>query len=137
MIKLFYPYEYVESVFVIDYDKLYQMGYRGIIFDIDNTLVHHGDDSTREIDELFKVIHQKGFKTLLLSNNSDERINRFNKNINTQFISNADKPKTKNYLKAIEMMNIKKEEVVFVGDQIFTDILGANLSGMANVLAAS
>jgi len=46
MFRLFYPYEYVESVFTIDYNKLYSLGYRGIIFDIDNTLVHHGEDST-------------------------------------------------------------------------------------------
>ena len=46
MIKKYYPYEYAESVFMIDYQKLYQKGFRGIIFDIDNTLVHHGDDST-------------------------------------------------------------------------------------------
>ena len=47
MFKKFYPYAYVESVFVIDYQKLYEKGYRGLIFDIDNTLVHHGDDSTK------------------------------------------------------------------------------------------
>ena len=77
MFKLFYPYEYVESVFSIDYNKLYDMGYRGLIFDIDNTLVHHGDDSTPEIDNLFKVIQNIGFKTLLLSNNNEERIKKF------------------------------------------------------------
>ena len=56
MIKKYYPYEYAESVFMIDYQKLYQKGFRGIIFDIDNTLVHHGDDSTPEIDDLFRKI---------------------------------------------------------------------------------
>ena len=53
MFKRFYPYAYVDSVFAINYQKLYNMGYRGLIFDIDNTLVHHGDDSTPEIDDLF------------------------------------------------------------------------------------
>ncbi|MEI3400970.1 MAG: hypothetical protein V8R51_00780 [Clostridia bacterium] len=70
MFKVFYPYEYVDSVFSINYDELYNKGYRGIIFDIDNTLVHHGDDATKEIEELFKEIHNIGFKTLLLSNNN-------------------------------------------------------------------
>ena len=69
MIKKYYPYEYAESVFMIDYQKLYQKGFRGIIFDIDNTLVHHGDDSTPEIDDLFRKIQGLGLKTLLLSNN--------------------------------------------------------------------
>ena len=134
MFKLFYPYEYVDSVFSIDYNQLYNMGYRGLIFDIDNTLVHHGDNSTEEIDELFKTIQNIGFKTLLLSNNNEERVKRFLSNIDSLYICDAEKPKTTNYLKAIEMMNVKKEETLFIGDQIFTDILGANKSGIANIL---
>ena len=83
MIKKYYPYEYAESVFMIDYQKLYQKGFRGIIFDIDNTLVHHGDDSTPEIDDLFRKIQGLGLKTLLLSNNDRGRVERFIKNIDT------------------------------------------------------
>ncbi len=134
MFKVLYPYEYVESVFSIDYGKLYSLGYRGIIFDIDNTLVHHGEDSTEEVDELFQTIHAAGLKTLLLSNNDDERISRFLKNIDSLYISNARKPHTENYLKAVRMLNIKKAEAVFIGDQIFTDIYGANKCGIHNIL---
>ena len=134
MFKIFYPCEYVESVFSIDYNKLYNKGYRGIIFDIDNTLVPHGNDSTQEIDELFTEIHNLGLKTLLLSNNGEKRIKKFNENINSLYICNSDKPKVGNYLKAIEMLNIKKEEAIFIGDQIFTDIYGANRSGIDNIL---
>lgn len=134
MLKLFYPYEYVESVFSINYNKLYKMGYRGLIFDIDNTLVHHGDDSTPEIDNLFQTIQNIGFKTLLLSNNNEERIKRFIKNIDSLYICDAEKPNTANYFKAVEMMKISKEKLLYIGDQIFTDILGANRSGIANIL---
>lgn len=134
MFKIFYPYEYVDSVFTIDYDKLYSLGYRGVIFDIDNTLVHHGEDSTYEVDELFQQIHKTGLKTLLLSNNNAERIERFLANIDSLYISEADKPKVDNYYKAVDMLGIKKESVVFVGDQLFTDIYGANKCGMANIL---
>ena len=112
MIKKYYPYEYAESVFMIDYQKLYQKGFRGIIFDIDNTLVHHGDDSTPEIDDLFRKIQRLGLKTLLLSNNDRGRVERFIKNIDTPYICDADKPNPQNYLKAVEMLNIKKEEAV-------------------------
>ena len=112
MIKKYYPYEYAESVFMIDYQKLYQKGFRGIIFDIDNTLVHHGDDSTPEIDDLFRKIQGLGLKTLLLSNNDRGRVERFIKNIDTPYICDADKPNPQNYLKAVEMLNIKKEEAV-------------------------
>lgn len=134
MLKMFYPYEYVKSVFDIDYDKLYALGYRGIIFDIDNTLVHHGEDSTTEVDELFRQIHKVGFKTLLLSNNNTERIECFLKNIESPYIPDADKPKVENYDKAIKMLGLQKDEVVFVGDQLFTDIYGANKCGMASIL---
>lgn len=134
MLNKLYPYEYVDSVFSINFNELYKKGYRGIIFDIDNTLVHHGEDSTKEIDELFREIQKIGFKTLLLSNNGEERINRFLKNIKSLYISNAQKPKKSNYLKALKMLNLNKKEVVFIGDQIFTDILGANRSGIPNIL---
>lgn len=134
MFKIFYPYEYVKNVFSIDYDKLYGKGYRGLIFDIDNTLVHHGDDSTDEVDELFKYIQQIGFKTIILSNNSEERVKRFLKNINSLYIYDAKKPATLNYLKAIEKLGLKKEEAAVIGDQIFTDIWGANKSGIPSIL---
>lgn len=134
MLKNFYPYEYVDSVFSLDYNKLYNKGYRGIIFDIDNTLVHHGENSTKEIDNLFKTIQNIGFKTLILSNNNENRVKRFLSNISSLYICSAEKPKTTNYLKAVEMLDLEKEEVIFIGDQIFTDILGANRSGLANIL---
>lgn len=134
MFKMLYPYEYEESVFTIDYNKLYNLGYRGIIFDIDNTLVHHGEDSTPEVDELFREIHKVGLKTILLSNNNAARIERFLTNIDSMYIPDADKPNVANYFKAIEMLGLKKDEVVFVGDQVFTDIYGANKSGIASIL---
>ena len=61
MFKNFYPYEYVKSVFEIDYKKLHNIGIRGLIFDIDNTLVHHGDDASSRVIHLFKKIHNSGF----------------------------------------------------------------------------
>ena len=134
MMKLLYPYECAKSVFAVDYEKLYENGFRGLIFDIDNTLVHHGDDSTPEIDNLFNKLHEIGFKTLLLSNNGEERVQRFLKNIDSYYICNASKPKPGGYKKAAEMMNLKKEQTVFFGDQIFTDILGANLLGIKSIL---
>lgn len=134
MLKKFYPYKYVESVFVIDYKKLFDIGYRGLIFDIDSTLVPHGNDSTMEVDKLFKEINEIGFKTVLLSNNTTERIERFMKNIDSMYISDARKPDTCNYLKAVSMLGIEKKEALVIGDQIFTDILGANRSGIDSIL---
>ena len=89
MLERWYPTAHVPSVFAIDYEKLAALGYKGILFDIDNTLVHHGDDSTPEVDALFRHIHSLGLKTLLLSDNSAVRIERFNRNIRTLFIGQA------------------------------------------------
>ncbi len=134
MFWLLFPYEYVDSVFSIDYLKLMQKGYKGIIFDIDMTLVPHGADSTKEIDALFKTVQELGLKTLLLTNNSEERVRRFTKNIDTLYLCDANKPEPEGFLKAVEMMEIQKEETVYIGDQIFIDIYGANKCGIANIL---
>ncbi|GGE38084.1 YqeG family HAD IIIA-type phosphatase [Streptococcus himalayensis] len=134
MLHQLYPYEFVDSVFTIDYEALKKQGFKAVIFDIDSTLVPHGRPSTPAIDELFQMIHQLGLKTFLLSNNSSERIEQFIRNIDTEFISIANKPNKDAYLQAVERLGVKKEEVVFVGDQLFTDILGANRAQMANIL---
>ena len=100
MLERWYPTAHVPSVFAIDYEKLSALGYKGILFDIDNTLVHHGDDSTPEVDALFRHIHSLGLKTLLLSDNSAVRIERFNRNIRTLFIAEAGKPDPAAYRRA-------------------------------------
>ena len=134
MFSVFYPDAYVEDVFSINYKDLYIKGYRGLIFDIDNTLVKHGGDSTSQVDELFSWLHEIGFVTILLSNNSERRIQRFNKNIQSEFVAAAEKPNPLAFLRAVEMTGCRKEECVVVGDQMFTDIRGANRAGIKSVL---
>ena len=134
MLRLFYPGAYADNVFAIDFQKLYDKGYRGILFDVDNTLVHHGEDSTPEVDELFCKLHKMGFKTVLVSDNGKSRLQRFIANIDTPYIDNADKPQTKSYYKALELLGVAKEQAVCIGDQVFTDILGANRSGIDSIL---
>ena len=134
LLERYYPRGHADSVFMIDYTKLYKKGCRAVIFDIDNTLVHHGDDSTPEVDDLFVKIHAAGLKTLLLTNNDEERVLRFIRNIDTEYICDADKPDTSGYLKALEKLGVKRTQAVVIGDQLFTDILGANRSGIAGIL---
>lgn len=134
MFRLLYPFEYVESVFTIDYEKLAEMGYRGLIFDIDNTLVCHGADSNERVDALFLRLHSLGFQTLLLSNNREKRVKRFLRNIDSLYIANAMKPFRGGYNRAVKKMGLSKNEVVFIGDQIFTDTFGANRSGLPSIL---
>lgn len=134
LFEKYYPRGYAKSVFAIDYEKLYEKGCRAVIFDIDNTLVHHGDNSTPEVDELFVKIHAAGLKTVLLTNNDEERVLRFIKNIDTEYICDAEKPNPSGYIQAIEKLGVKRSQAVVIGDQLFTDILGANRSGIAGIL---
>ncbi len=133
-IHIFYPCALAESVFTIDYGALMRMGYKGIIFDIDNTLVPHGKDSTPEVDEFFAKIHSAGLITVFLSNNSRERVERFNKNISSPFVSSAGKPIPVNFRKAAKLTGLDRKKIIYIGDQIFTDILGANLAGLDSIL---
>ncbi|MCG8453167.1 MAG: YqeG family HAD IIIA-type phosphatase [Spirochaetales bacterium] len=134
MFKNFFPYEYVKSVFHIDYPKLFRTGYRGILFDIDNTLVHHGKDSNHQIESLLRYLQTLNFKIVLVSNNSKERIERFIKNIEIPYVDEAMKPHRTGYVKALEILNLEKNQVFCVGDQVFTDIVGSNRCGIASIL---
>jgi HAD superfamily phosphatase (TIGR01668 family) len=134
MLRRFYPKRLAKSSYTINYEKLYKEGYRGILFDIDNTLVEHGADASERAIELFTRLKQIGFQTCLISNNSDQRVSRFNKKIGANYIYKANKPAKKNYIKATEIMGTKIRNTVFVGDQLFTDVFGANRVGMMTYL---
>lgn len=134
MLQSFYPKKRAKSIYEINFAKLYEVGYRGVIFDIDNTLVPHGKPATPEIIEFFEQLRSIGFQTRLLSNNQMERVEPFALAVQSQFICNAHKPARTNYLLAVREMGIKIDETVFVGDQLFTDIYGANRSKIESIL---
>lgn len=134
MFKMFFPDEYLESTYKINFEELYRKGYRGIIFDIDNTLVPHGAPSDQRSEKLFKKLKQIGFQCCLLSNNQYQRVSSFNEKIQVHFIENAHKPSRKNYLRAMELMGTSLENTLFVGDQLFTDVYGAKRVGIHNIL---
>ena len=134
IVTRYWPDAYAESVWTIDYEKLYRMGYRGLIFDIDNTIVPHGEPSTPEADALMAEIRAVGFKVLMLSNNSIARVTSFVENMDVLYICNADKPDPAGFEKAVEMLGTGKAQTLCIGDQVFTDILGANMAGIRSIL---
>ncbi len=134
MFQRFYPEQCAKSAYSINYQELYNKGFRGLLFDIDNTLVKHGEDATKEAIALFKQLKKLGFRLCLISNNQVERVERFNKDIQVQYIYNAHKPSRKNYLKAMELMGTDVSNTMFIGDQLFTDVYGASRAGMHNIL---
>ena len=134
LFKNLYPTEYYESSYVIDYERLYEEGYRCVIYDIDNTLVEHGAPADERALALMERLKSIGMKITFLSNNKEPRVKMFNEQIGANYIFKAGKPSTKNYLKAVEDMGCSKEQALFVGDQLFTDIWGANRAGIRSAL---
>ena len=134
MFKTFYPGEYLDSTYLINFEKLYIDGYRGLIFDIDNTLVEHGVAADQRAIDLFVKLRKIGFHTCLISNNQEPRVKPFADKVKTMFVSNAHKPSTINYIKAMRLMSTDKENTIFIGDQLFTDVWGANRAGIRTIL---
>ena len=134
MFKSFYPDCYMNSTYEINFDEYYEKGYRGVIFDIDNTLVPHGAPADEGSKKLFEHLKELGFQVVLLSNNKEPRVKMFNDVVKVSYIYRANKPSVKNYRKAMEMMGTNEENTVFVGDQLFTDVWGAKRTGIHNVL---
>lgn len=133
-LETFYPNEIQDSTYIIPFEKWKEKGYKGIIFDIDNTLVPHGADADERSILLFQRLKALGFETLLLSNNKEPRVKRFNEKIGTGYIYKAGKPGLKNYRKAMEKMGTTTENTLFVGDQLFTDVWGAKRAGIYSIL---
>lgn len=134
MFKMFYPDGYFNSSYDIDYKKEYENGIRGVLFDIDNTLVEHNQDATEKSDKFLAQLQEMGMQVCLISNNQKERVDRFNKNAKVNAIYNAHKPSRKSYLKAMELMGTNKESTLFVGDQLFTDVYGAKRTGIKSYM---
>ncbi len=92
MLERFYPDIYVSSAYEIDFGEFYDRGYRGIIFDIDNTLVPHGAPADERSKALIKSLKEMGFGVLFLSNNKEPRVKMFNDAVGAGYIFKAGKP---------------------------------------------
>ncbi|MDE7414666.1 MAG: HAD-IIIA family hydrolase [Muribaculaceae bacterium] len=130
----YFPNDYVDSPYSIDYHKLWQAGFRLLLFDIDNTLVPHGADGTPESLALLKRVEKMGFKVILISNNNNDRILRFLQGEEIEYIAEADKPDPGAILKAMNVSGVGKEQAIMIGDTTHTDILAANRSGISSIL---
>lgn len=134
MFRRFYPKEYINSTYEIDFAKYRADGYRAVIFDIDNTLVEHGAPADERSIELIEHLKSLGYDIMLLSNNKEPRVKMFNDAVHVKYIYKAGKPGIKNYQAAMVQMGSDKTNTLFVGDQLFTDIWGANRTGIHSIL---
>lgn len=134
MLRTFYPDEYADSAYKISFEKLYEKGYRGIIFDVDNTLVPHGAPADEKAVGLFCRLYQLGFSTCILSNNKEPRVSPFAERVGSPYIFNGKKPSRKGYEKAMKRMGTARSDTLFIGDQLFTDVWGAKRTGIYSIL---
>ncbi len=134
MLQKFYPDEYRESAYGLDYEGLRGQGYKGIIFDIDNTLVPHGAPADEESIALFGRLRGLGYSCVLLSNNKEPRVKSFADEVGARYIYKAGKPSSAGYRRAMELMGTDRTNTLFVGDQLFTDVWGAKNAGIRSIL---
>lgn len=132
------PSLFVESVYEIDLEQLKSRGVRGILTDLDNTLVRWDEpDATPKILQwLDHVRDTYGIKVCIVSNNNHSRVERFAKPLNIPFVASAKKPSNLPFRRGLDVLGTKPEETVVIGDQLFTDVLGGNRMGLYTILVA-
>lgn len=124
---LFYPKFYYKDVQSINLDELYKLGMRGIILDVDNTLIDYKRMMPNGIKDWVDYAKKKNFKVCILSNsNKKDKISKVANDLELEYLMCAGKPAKKGYIKALKLLEMKPDECVAVGDQVFTDVIGAN-----------
>ncbi|KAB2333945.1 YqeG family HAD IIIA-type phosphatase [Bacillus mesophilum] len=135
MLKHFLPNQHVKSIFEITPDTLAEKGVKGIITDLDNTLVEWDrPNATPKLIKWFEDMKNSNIKVTIVSNNNENRVKAFSEPLNIPFIYQARKPMGRAFRRALAEMDLQQEETVVIGDQLLTDVLGGNRSGFHTVL---
>lgn len=135
MFRALAPTWFIESIYDLDLDKLWQRGIRGIVTDLDNTLIEWNvPEPDERLLEWVRRVRERGFKVCIASNNGRLRVETFAKPLGVPFLSRAGKPRRRGLRAALELMGTTPETTALLGDQVFTDILGGNRLGLMTVL---
>ena len=129
-----FPYALCSGTYSIDFEWLWDRGYRGIIFDIDNTLVEHNEPATDRAVRLFERLRRIGYRTAVVSNNREPRVKAFAEAVECEYVYKAGKPGSHGYFTAMDKMSTGTADTFAVGDQLFTDIWGANSAGIKSIM---
>lgn len=128
---LLVPGRCLENVLQVPLHELWGQGVRGIIFDLDNTLVPWDRDAApAEVAQWLCAARETGWRMAMVSNNRAERVRFFAGQWQMHWISRAYKPASRGFFEAAARMGLKPEQVAVVGDQLLTDVLGGNRAGM-------
>jgi uncharacterized protein len=141
-LRAFLPNERLASVLEITPDWLRARGLRGLILDLDNTLVAYRSElQTPELEAWAKTLRDAGVQARLVSNALPERIERWASRLGFPGVGligrgTAAKPFPAAFLRAARAMQLHPRFIAVVGDQLFTDVLGGNLIGAYTILVA-
>ena len=135
MLSKFLPNQFVKSVFEIQPEELKDKGIKAIITDLDNTLVEWDrTHPTEQVKQWVKTMQDANIQITVVSNNNESRCQIFTQSLGIDFIPAARKPLAKAFLEATRRMGVEKDEVVVMGDQVMTDVLGGNRAGYHTIL---
>lgn len=130
-----YPSIYIENIKKITLELLKEKKIKGLILDIDNTLIDYDKNLLEGTKEWCDNLKENNIKLCILSNtNKVKKVEKVAKILNLEYIYFAHKPSKKGFLKAQKLLGLNKEEIAIVGDQIFTDVWGGNRVGMYTIL---
>ena len=131
---IFIPDVYQKSIYTINYKKLKKNGIKCLLFDLDNTIAPYKvNEPDVKVKELFARL-EEDFKVIIISNSPKNRIRPFKEKLNVDCAYSSRKPFKTKYKKILEIYNFEIDEVACIGDQILTDILGANRMGFTSIL---
>jgi len=135
MFERLLPHMRVNTVYEINLDELHARGVRGIITDLDNTLVGAKEAlATPELVQWLDYVRSRGFQVVIVSNNNETRVGKFAAPLDIPYIHAARKPAGKSFKKALSVLRLAPEETVVIGDQMLTDVLGGNRMGLYTIL---
>ena len=132
---LLLPTVAVETLLDITPELLASMGVDTVLLDVDNTLAYHGSQEPFPgTVEWTHELRSRGFRVMILSNNFAKRVAPFAEKYDLPFLSFSIKPLPIAYFRAIHKLGARREKAVVIGDQVFTDVLCANLAGAVSIL---
>ena len=132
---VFMPTQVFRSVSSITPAYLKEHGIRALILDVDNTLTGHGSQELpAHVEKWLSEMKHAGIALAIASNNFEKRVAPFARNIGVEHVSFCCKPAPWGLARARKKLRVSKNEVALVGDQIFTDAVGANLYGIPVLL---
>ena len=130
----FIPDIYQKSIYTIDYKKLKKNGIKCLLFDLDNTIAPYKTlEPDTKVKELFANL-SNDFKIIIISNSNKNRLRPFKEKLNVDTAYSSKKPFKFKYKKILEIYKFKIDEIACIGDQLLTDILGANRMGFTSIL---